>query len=165
MGTTFRSMRSWSIGTTAVELVPSVPALFGYFHPDGPALLASPDARVVIDDGRRFLARAGDQFDVIVIDPPPPVEAASSSLLYSRELYSVARRRLAPGGILAQWLPFGDGVAIASVTRALSESFPHLRAFRSVEGWGVHFLASDTPLEGLTAEEMARRLPVQAAAD
>ena len=165
MGTTFRSMRSWNIGTTAVELVPSVPALFGYFHPDGPALLASPDARVVIDDGRRFLGRAGEQFDVIVIDPPPPVEAASSSLLYSRELYSVARRRLAPGGILEQWLPFGDGVTIASVTRALTESFPHLRAFSSVEGWGVHFLASDTPLEGLTADEMARRLPAQAADD
>ena len=165
MGTTFRSMRSWNIATTAVELVPSVPALFGYFHPDGPALLASPDARVVIDDGRRFLERTVERFDAIVVDPPPPVEAASSSLLYSREFYLVARRRIAPGGILQQWLPYGDGVTIASVTRALAESFPHVRAFSSVEGWGVHFLASDTPLEGLTADEMARRLPAQAAAD
>jgi spermidine synthase len=36
MGTSFRSMMSWGINVTAVELVPSVPKLFGYFHADGP---------------------------------------------------------------------------------------------------------------------------------
>ena len=55
MGTSFRSMLSWGIDTTVVELVPSVPKLFGYFHEDGPALMRSPLAHVVIDDGRRFL--------------------------------------------------------------------------------------------------------------
>ena len=84
MGTSHRSLLSWGIPATAVELIPSVPALFGYFHPDGPGLLASPRSRVVIDDGRRFLERSSEQFDVITIDPPPPVEAAGSSLLYSR---------------------------------------------------------------------------------
>src|SRR5262249_22433849 len=32
MGTVFRSLLSWGIPTTAVELVPSVPRLFGYYH-------------------------------------------------------------------------------------------------------------------------------------
>jgi spermidine synthase len=165
MGTTFRSMRSWGIATTAVELVPSVPALFGFYHPDGPALLASPDARVVIDDGRRFLERTDQRFDVIVIDPPPPVEAASSSLLYSKEFYSAARRRLERGGILQQWLPSGDAATRAAVTRAIAESFPYFRAFGSVAGWGTHFLASEEPLDGLTADHMVSRLPAAAAAD
>jgi spermidine synthase len=165
MGTTFRSMRSWGIATTAVELVPSVPALFGYYHPDGPALLTSPDARVVIDDGRRFLERTAERFDVIVIDPPPPVEAATSSLLYSLEFYRAARRRIALGGILQQWLPYGDAATVVSMTRALAESFRYVRAFGSVEGWGTHFLASDAPLVGLTADEMEARLPAKAAAD
>ncbi len=35
MGTTYRSLMSWNVSTTAVELVPSVPHLFGYFHPTG----------------------------------------------------------------------------------------------------------------------------------
>ncbi len=70
MGTTFRSLLSWNIDTTAVELVPSVPALFGQFHRNAVQLLASPRAHVVIDDGRRFLDRSTDLYDVITIDPP-----------------------------------------------------------------------------------------------
>ena len=42
MGTTYRSLLSWDIPVTAVELVPSVPRVFGFFHADGPALLRSP---------------------------------------------------------------------------------------------------------------------------
>ncbi len=54
MGTTFRSSLSWGARTTVVELVPSVPALVGYYHQDGEAALRSPLANVVVDDGRRF---------------------------------------------------------------------------------------------------------------
>ena len=38
MGTTFRSAMSWGIPVTVVELVPSVPKLFTYYHPDGAAV-------------------------------------------------------------------------------------------------------------------------------
>jgi len=165
MGTTFRSLLSWNIHATAVELVPSVPRLFSYFHSDGDALLRSPRARVVIDDGRRYLERTPDQYDLITIDPPPPVEAAGSSLLYSEEFYAAARKRLRRGGILAQWLPGGDAEDFAAVARSLRESFPYVRVFGSVEGWGYHFLASDQPLRQVTAEELQRRLPADAVAD
>ncbi|HET7294754.1 MAG TPA: hypothetical protein VFM88_20190 [Vicinamibacteria bacterium] len=165
MGTSFRSMLSWNIESTAVELVPSVPRLFGYFHPDGPRLLRSPLARIVVDDGRRFLERTRDEYDVITVDPPPPVEAAGSSLLYSREFYALASRRLRPGGVLQQWLPRGDGLVFASFTRALAESFRSVRAFRSLRGFGMHFLAGDRPLPPLTPAELAARLPPAAAAD
>jgi spermidine synthase len=165
MGTSFRSALSWDVPTTAAELVPSVPALFGFYHPDGPDLLRSPRARIVIDDGRRFLERSRESFDLITIDPPPPVEAAGSSLLYSREFYAIARRRLRPGGILQQWFPGGEARILEAVTRALIESFPHVRVFRSVEGWGFHYLASNAPIPRRTAEELAARLPPRAAAD
>lgn len=165
MGTTYRSLMSWDIPVTAVELVPSVPRVFGYFHADGPALLRSPLSDVVIDDGRRYLERTHEQYDVITIDPPPPVQAAGSSLLYSKEFYAIIRRRLRPGGILQQWLPGGDAVVRASVARALKESFPYLRVFHSVEGWGYHFLASESPLPHPTAAELAGRLPAKAATD
>ena len=165
MGTTYRSLMSWDIPVTAVELVPSVPRVFGYFHADGPALLRSPLSHVVIDDGRRYLERTYEQYDVITIDPPPPVQAAGSSLLYSKEFYAIIRRRLRPGGILQQWLPGGDPVVRASVARALKESFPYVRVFHSVEGWGYHFLASESPLPNPTAAELAQRLPAKAATD
>ena len=167
MGTTFRSLLSWNIPVTAVELVPSVPRLFWYFHSDGPELLRSPLAHVVIDDGRRYLERTSDQYDVITIDPPPPVAAAGSSLLYSKEFYSTLKPRLREGGILQQWLPGGDEVDRAAVARALQESFPYLRLFweNPQTRWGTHFLASMQPLRGWTAAELAAHTPPQAARD
>jgi spermidine synthase len=165
MGTTFRSLLSWKINATAVELVPSVPKLFGYFHSNGPELLQSPLAHVVIDDGRRYLERNPQQYDLITIDPPPPVEAAGSSMLYSQEFYAAARKRLSPGGILAQWLPNGDNEDLAAVARALHNSFPYVRVFRWGTRTGFHFLASEQPLPNLTAAELQRRLPPDAATD
>jgi predicted membrane-bound spermidine synthase len=165
MGTSFRSMHSWGIETTAVELVPSVPPLFPEFHPDAAALLSSPRARIVVDDGRRFLDRSTVLFDAIVIDPPPPVEAAGSSLLYSREFYAAARSRLAPGGIVQAWIPGAEPAVESAFALALRDVFPHVRAYQSVEGWGMHLLASDRPIAERTALELTARLPPEAAAD
>jgi predicted membrane-bound spermidine synthase len=166
MGTTYRSLLSWGIPATAVELVPSVPRLFEYYHADGPASLRSSLSHVVIDDGRRYLERMPQQYDVITIDPPPPVEAAGSSLLYSEEFYGIVKQRLRPGGILQQWLPpKGDAFVRASVARALKESFPYVRAFPSVEGSGFHFLASNLPIPNRTAEQLAARMPSSAITD
>jgi spermidine synthase len=166
MGTTFRSLHSWGIPVTAVELVPSVPLLFSYYHSDGAAILRSPLSHVVIDDGRRFLERGNQEFDVITIDPPPPLQAAASSLLYSEEFYEVVRRHLRPGGILQQWLPTTieeDAVNVTAVTRSLRDSFPYLRAFQ--DEFGIHYLGSDHPLPPRTAEELLQRMPAQAVRD
>jgi spermidine synthase len=165
MGTTHRSMLSWGIRSTAVELAPSVPRFFSWFHADAKQLEASPRSRIVIDDGRFFLERSREQFDVIVIDPPPPIEAAASSLLYSKEFYAAAKERLKPNGILAQWLPEGDAEVHAAVARALVESFPQVRVLGSLEEWGYHFLASRLPIPSETAATLAARLPAAAAAD
>jgi len=167
MGTTYRSLLSWNIPATAVELVPSVPRLFWYFHADAPELLRSPLSHVVIDDGRRYLERTPDQYDVITIDPPPPVEAAGSSLLYSKEFYTTLKQRLRPDGILQQWLPEGDEVDRAAVARALKESFPYLLVYNvhPETGWGIHFLASMQPLHNWTPKELAQHMPESAARD
>ena len=109
--------------------------------------------------------QGGETFSVIVIDPPPPVEAAASSLLYSREFYASARKRLAPGGILQQWLPTGEPIVVTAVTRALTESFRYVRVYKSIEGWGIHFLASERPIPTLSAAEMAARLPAAVSED
>jgi spermidine synthase len=165
MGTTHRSMLSWGIDSTAVDLVPSVPQLFWYFHSDASQLLASPHSHVIIDDGRRFLERTVGEYDVIAIDPPPPIGAAGSSLLYSREFYSAAKKRLRPDGILQQWYPSGDAASTAAVARAIRESFPYVRVFISIEHRGLHYLASGQPIPQRTAAELAARMPSRAADD
>jgi len=165
MGTTFRSAVSWGNRVTVVDLVPSVPKLFTYFHSDGAKVLASPLANVVVDDGRRYLERSPQSYDAIIIDPPPPVSAAGSSLLYSQDFYALIKQHLRSGGILQQWLPGGDDVLLSAVARALQNSFPYVRVFSSVEGWGWHFLASMTPIPIRSEAELAARMPQMAVVD
>src|SRR5258708_3844900 len=142
MGTTFRSLLCWNIKTTAVELVASVKKAYGYYHADAEEVLKNPWGGVVIDDGRRYLKRTSDTFDVVTIDPPPPVEAAGSSLLYSTEFYTLLKKRLAPGGILQQWFPGGEGPEAEAISRSLVASFPYVKVYRSLASEGLHFLAS-----------------------
>ncbi len=167
MGTTFRSAMAWSIPVTVVELVPSVPSLFTYYHPDGGPLLSSPRAHIVIDDGRRFLDRSPEKFDAVMIDPPPPINAAASSLLYSREFYSLIREHLSPDGILQQWFLPGDDADEAAETRAMTDVFPYVRVFASIYGKevGYHFLASMQPIPRRSAQELLVRMPSAAITD
>jgi predicted membrane-bound spermidine synthase len=167
MGTTFRSMLSWGIPTTAVDLVPSVPELFSYFHSDAPRVMNSGLAHVVVDDGRRFLDGTPSTYDVIVVDPPPPTEAAGSSLLYSKEFYSIIREHLSHDGIVQIWYPasVGDAATNVSVAKAINESFPFVRAFKSFDGYGTHYLASIRPIPFISAASLATALPKAAADD
>jgi spermidine synthase len=165
MGTSYRSALAWGADVTAVDLVPSVPSMMSYFHADGAELLRLPRSHVVIDDGRRFLERTPDLFDVILIDPPPPVAAAGSSMLYSTEFYRAAIRRLRPGGIVQQWIPPADPTVMSSVAQALRRSFTDVRAFQSVWQWGYHFLAGTSKLDRYTAVQMASLVPEAAIQD
>lgn len=167
MGTTFRSLMSWpDLKVTAVELVPSVRDAFGYYFADAGEIMKKPNGRVIIDDGRRFLKRTAEKFDVITIDPPPPVQAAGSSFLYSRDFYDIVKMRLNDGGILQQWIPIGgDTLDNKAIIRALTDAFPHVKAYSSVEGWGMHFLASMQPIDSPPVETLLSRLPLQARED
>jgi len=166
MGTTFRSALSWNIDTTVVELVPSVTKAFGFYHADAARAANDPNGHMITDDGRRFLKRTDKKFDVIVVDPPPPVQAAGSSLLFSREFYTLAKQHLKPGGILQMWFP-GDSEMVTdqAVIRSIYESFPYVRCFPSVEGWGVHMLASMEPIGQFDASQLAARMPESARQD
>jgi len=47
----------------------------------------------------------------------------------------------------------------------MAESFPHVRVFRSVEGWGYHFVASPSPIVVPPVDVLAGRIPPRAVVD
>ncbi len=166
MGTSFRSALSWNIDTTAVELVPSVTKAFGYYHADAARFVNATNGHIVTDDGRRYLKRTARKFDVIVVDPPPPVQAAGSSLLFSKEFYVLAKQHLNPGGIIQMWLPGNAARETGQAAlRSMCESFPYVRCFKSIQGWGVHMLGSMEPIEPFDANQLAARMPEGARQD
>jgi spermidine synthase len=159
MGTSYRTALTWGLDTTAVELIPDVPKAFGFYYADAANVLRDPHGRIVVDDGRRFLKRTQEKYDLIVVDPPPPVEAAGSSLLYSKEMCELFKQHLKPHGIAQIWFPGGEPLIGQAVLRSAYETFPHVRCFVSVSGWGVHILASEDPIEMRPAAQLASRMP------
>jgi len=165
MGTSFRSAASWDIDTTAVELVPSVKDAFGFYFEDAEEILRKPNARIIVDDGRRFLMRTQKKFDVVTLDPSPPITSSFSSLLYSQDFYRIVKTRLEEGGILAQWFPAADTIEVLAVARSIAAEFPYVAAYSSIEGWGVHFFASNQYFEMPDIETFVARLPERAKED
>jgi len=147
MGSAFRGAIIAGLNTKAVELVPSVPDMFGYFYPDAARILADPNGQVLITDGRNHVELTTDRYDIIVTDPPPPIFSSGASVISSLEYYQAGHLHLGPGGVMMQWLPTGA---------TMSEFQAHVRTFRSVfpymamlfgpGGYGMYMLGSDEPL-------------------
>jgi spermidine synthase len=87
------------------------------------------DGRVEIrvGDGRHELLRGSETWDLITLEPPPP-SAAGVVNLYSREFYELAKRRLAAGGMVAQWwpLPTQNLEDSQSLVRSFVDAFPYV---------------------------------------
>ena len=88
---TFRSLRSWGIDVTGVELVPSVRDAFGYYFQDAPMILSDHHVQVVIDDGRRFLKRTNKKFDLVLLDIRMPRVDGFEVLKFIKKNYPAVR--------------------------------------------------------------------------
>jgi hypothetical protein len=141
--------------------------MFGYFHAEAAKVVSNSLAKIVTDDGRRFLDGSTQNYDVVIVDPPPPVEAAGSGLLYSREFYDLIKQHLRKDGILQIWYPagIGDTATSVSVAKAVKDSFPYVRAFGSFDHLGIYFLASMQAIPNLSSSDLAARLPSAAVSD
>jgi len=60
--------------------------------------------RKIVMDGRAWLRRTGQNYDVITLEPMPPYFSGVNAL-YSLEFYETIAEKLSPGGVVAQWLP------------------------------------------------------------
>lgn len=88
-------------------------------------VLEDPRVHPIVMDGRAWLRRTSRQYDLVSLEPMPPTFAGVNAL-YSREFYELVDRRLRPGGIAAQWLPFHlvDAAQAAGVAATFRSVFP-----------------------------------------
>ena len=160
MGSAFRGALIAGLKTEAIELVPSVPEMFGYFYPDAADVLANPNGKVIVTDGRNHIELTAERYDIIVTDPPPPIFSSGASVISSLEYYQAGHARLNPGGIMMQWVPYGATVEeFKAHVRTFKSVFPHVSLVFGPGGYGMYMMGSDEPMvpdEASTREVLAR---------
>ena len=142
-----------------LEISRAVVELAGWFEDVNHGVLGAaggPAARVALrlGDGRRALARTPPgSLDVLTMEPLLP-DSPAAVFLYTSEFYALARRALAPRGLLCQWVPPHAlrPETFAAVIDAFARSFP----------WSGVFLFGTQVI--LVGGESLPRLPARAPA-
>ncbi len=111
----------------AVDLSEAVFDFAPLFVPLNHSFHLEPRVDKVVADVRHYLLRSSQTFDVITFEPPPPHDAGVVNL-YSQEFYALAKRRLAAGGVVAQWMPldFSRQAIPRMMIRTMMAEFPYV---------------------------------------
>jgi spermidine synthase len=137
------------------ELVPAAVKAASLFNGnlDSPA-----DPRLVlhIGDGRHYLLATKKRFDLITLEPSPP-SARGVVNLYSTDFYELARKRLAPGGMLAQWWPIAtqNEEDSQAMMQSILDVFPYVTVW-TTDIYEMMVIGSMQPMD-VDAEQIKTR--------
>ena len=143
------------------EIEPKVSEASDRFAIQNHAVLLDPRTELIYDDARHFLATTDEQFDVVTSDPIHPWVRGAASL-YSVEYHDLVRRRLRPGGVVAQWVPLyeTDEAAAKSQIATFAGAYPDATLWSSGvfdEGYDLVLLGHPGPPR-VDGQEITRRL-------
>ena len=142
-----QSLKLESVETVEIEAAMAEAARG--FAPRNSSAFADPRGRIFIDDAKTFFSTRNRRYDILVSEPSNPWVSGVSSL-FTREFYRRIRSHLNEGGVLVQWFQLYevDPSLLASVMKALGETFPHYSVYAPSDH-DVLILASMNPLPKL----------------
>jgi spermidine synthase len=137
-GGTSHSMTRHGIDVDCVEIERAVADAAPQFLSENHGVLSCPHFRLIIDDARSWLRVAPVRYDVIATDCTN-IQYRSNADLYTVEYFRLMRRRLAPGGVAAAWVPANgiDQADLKTLLRSFQAVFPHTSV------WFMNTLATD----------------------
>ncbi|RMF85960.1 MAG: hypothetical protein D6736_16220 [Nitrospinota bacterium] len=95
-----QSVSQFSHQVISVELDPGVLLAGKQFFTNPAGLRALKHWRLYVDDGKHFLRRNRDTYDLIIMDIPSPL-TIQEAYLHTVEFYRIAQKRLNPDGVIA----------------------------------------------------------------
>lgn len=135
-----------------IELSEAVISAAPMFRVANQDVLSAPNVHLSVDDGRNFLLRNRQPYDVITADVVHPYDAGATNL-YSVEYFTLVARSLKPDGIMVQWVSPGSAFEHALITRTFLQAFPYATLWLS----GDLLIGSPSPIR-LSRAELDRRL-------
>jgi spermidine synthase len=129
----------------AVELVAEQIEAAQLYTVENRDVLNNPKVEIALEDGRNYLLRNRERFDIITADATHPINS-SSWALFTEEFYQLVRNHLAEDGVFVQWLPFHDLAQddYRSIIKTFQATFPHTTLFYT---GGIHTILVATPQE------------------
>jgi spermidine synthase len=112
-----------STNVDVVELSGSVIRGSEWFRHSNLDVLARPNVRLRLDDGRNHLLLGGRSYDVITADLIWPLHAGAGNL-YSAEYFRLARGALRDDGLMLQWIGSRSATQYRLITRTFQSVFP-----------------------------------------
>ncbi|HWQ15175.1 MAG TPA: fused MFS/spermidine synthase, partial [Roseiflexaceae bacterium] len=142
----------------AVELVAGQVEAARLYTEENRSVLGYPGLAITIEDGRNFLLRADERYDIITADATHPINT-SSWALFTREFYTLVKDHLAEDGVFIQWLPFHDLSQrdYRAIIATFKRVFPHTTLWYT---GGPHsfLLATPRPLTAADVRALDARL-------
>lgn len=117
----------------AVEISPEVIAAARLFAEANHHVLDDPRVRIYAEDAKAFLLLTDRRYDVIISEPSNPWMAGVAGV-FSLEFYQHCRERLAPDGLMLQWIQlyeFSDA-GMEMVLATFSRVFPYVSVWQSL---------------------------------
>jgi spermidine synthase len=118
-----------------LEISPEVVAASEFFTAEHGDVLSDPRVHLIVADARNFILSESQNYDVITSEPSNPWISGISNL-FTQDFFELARGRLAPGGVMAQWLETYNMSAedVRIVFRTFQSVFPHVSAWMPILG-------------------------------
>ena len=122
------------IKTKVVEIEPVILESVEFFSSVNMNVLKNKNVNIVIDDGRNYLLRSNEKFDIIALEPSDPWQDFST-LLWSKEFLEISKKHLKENGLFVQWVPIYtmNVEDFRSFYHTFSSVFPHVVAFANVK--------------------------------
>ncbi|MDQ6670098.1 MAG: hypothetical protein M3069_05020 [Chloroflexota bacterium] len=151
----------------AVEIDPVIARLGEQNHPERP--FSDPRVSVHIDDGRSFIRKSTDKYDLIIFALPDSLTLTSQfsslrleSFLFTEESFKEARAHLTDDGAMVLYNYYRQDWLLRKLAGMLETSFGQAPYVQSYGGWGRAGVMVDGPrLQTLLAQRPELSQPYQ----
>ena len=141
----------------AVDLSPEMIEAAAVYSEENYDVLESERLRLHVEDGRNFLLRTEDRYDIITVDATHPANA-SSWALFTSEFYQLVERHLAEDGVFMQWIPL-HGVRESDyrdILRTVWDVFPEMVLW-STGSTHSYVVATREPMSAVVMQSILAR--------
>jgi len=141
----------------AVDLSPEMLEAAAVYSEENYDVLDSDRLRLHVEDGRNFLLRTEESYDIISVDATHPANA-SSWALFTSEFYRLIESRLAEDGVFMQWIPI-HGVReddYRDILRTVWDIFPNMVLW-STGSTHSYVVATREPMSSVVMQSVLAR--------